>query len=119
MKKGKIKKSSLMRKYMYKFAQNRLAMTGLVIVTVLILLAIFAPILSKYDPVLIDPAVRNQPPSAEHLLGTDRLGRDVLTRLMYGGRVSILVGLASALLATGLGVVLGCVSGWFGAKSTR
>jgi len=112
----RVQKSSLARRNAQKFMRNRLAITGLVLISVLILASVFAPLLTKYDPSFANPSIRLLPPSSEHWLGTDRLGRDLLTRLMYGGRVSIFVGLMSALLAGGIGVVLGCVSGYFGGK---
>ncbi len=61
-------------------------------------------------------ALRTAPPSKEHIFGTDRLGRDVFTRIVYGGRVSILIGVISALSSAGLGIVLGCIGGFFGGK---
>lgn len=116
MKKGKNRGSDLMRRNLEKFISNRMAVLGLGIMLVLVLAALMAPILTSYDPVLLRPAEKLLPPSKEHWLGTDRVGRDLMARLLYGGRVSILVGLVSALLASAIGVVLGCISGYYGGK---
>jgi peptide/nickel transport system permease protein len=78
----------------------------------IILISIFAPWLAPHDPVLMVPAQRLKPPSAEYLLGTDAYGRDVLSRVIYGGRVSLLIGLGAAALATGIGLVIGLTSGF-------
>ncbi len=77
-------------------------------------LCLAAPVIAPYEFGAIDLAARQQGPSAEHWLGTDSLGRDQLTRLLYGGRVSISIGLLSALLATGLGALVGGIAGYFG-----
>ncbi len=86
------------------------------VIVLLILAAIFAPQLSPWDPTRPDRAVgfRTTPPSAEHWLGTDRAGRDVLSRLIYGARVSLAVGFGSQLLSLIFGVVFGLVAGYFG-----
>jgi peptide/nickel transport system permease protein len=109
-------KSSLARRNVTKFLENRLAIFGLFLLLLLISVSVFAPFLSPYDPILSKPSDRFLSPSVEHWLGTDRLGRDLLTRILYGGRISILIGLASALSAQFIGVVLGCLSGYYGKK---
>lgn len=116
MKQHRVKKSSLMRRNIDKFLTNRLAITGLAIIIIMVMAAIFAPLLTSYDPNFLEPANRLQPPSPAHWLGTDRVGRDLVARLLYGGRVSIFVGLASAILASTIGIILGCVSGYYGGK---
>ena len=110
-------RSSLARRNVRKFTQNRLAIFGLFLLLVLISVSIFAPILSPHDPIQADPGNRFLPASSTYWLGTDRLGRDVLTRVMFGGRVSILIGLGGAVGAQFIGVVLGCVSGYYGKKT--
>lgn len=97
-----------------KFVRNKLALTGLFVLILLILLSVFAPLITEYDRDSVSLTNAYQPPSAEHLLGTDDLGRDVFTRLIYGGRVSLSVGLASTSIAIVIGVILGAVSGYFG-----
>ena len=88
---------------------------GLVSVT-LLLVAIFAPALVPFDPFEHNIPARMQAPSAEHWLGTDPFGRDQLSRIMFGARVSLYVGLGAVLLSSGLGTVLGVVSAYFGGK---
>lgn len=90
---------------------------GAVIVLVLVLGAVFAPLITPVDPFAMNPAVRLQPPSAADFLGTDNYGRDLLTRLIYGARVSLVVGLASIALAALIGVSIGLVSGFVGGWS--
>ncbi|MFO7271671.1 MAG: ABC transporter permease, partial [Sphaerobacter thermophilus] len=97
-----------------RFRRHRLAMIGLVILGVLTLLAVLAPVIAPYGPDEQDLFSITTPPSREHWLGTDELGRDVLTRVMYGGRVSLSVGLAAALISTLIGVVVGAVAGFYG-----
>ena len=112
----RIQKSSLMKRNFHKFVANKMAIVGLFLILLTILLSVLAPLFTRYDPSLIDPSNRLQPPSADHLLGTDRIGRDLWSRLLYGGRMSIFVGLASALMANFIGVALGCISGFFSGK---
>src|SRR5262245_24871062 len=87
---------------------------GSVILLVVILLAIFAPILTSYNPLAVIPADRLLPPDGQHLFGTDDFGRDVFTRVIYGGRLSIQVGLISIALASFTGTFLGITAGYFG-----
>ncbi|WP_151735577.1 ABC transporter permease ['Paenibacillus yunnanensis' Narsing Rao et al. 2020] len=90
-----------------------MGVAALVILTVFTLGAIFA-FLTGRDPNTMDAMVRLTPPGAAHWFGTDDYGRDYLTRALYGGRVSLLVGFASMIIATGIGVLIGVVSGYFG-----
>ena len=85
------------------------AMVLLAIVAV----AVLAPVLATHDPSLIDPGVRLRSPSAEYLMGTDALGRDVFSRTVYGARVSLAVGAGVALLSVALGLLIGLVAGFF------
>ncbi len=94
--------------------RNRLTLMGAAIVAVLFVVAAAAPVLAPYDYAAIDAAHVLEPPSAAHWLGTDGLGRDVLSRMIYGARVSLLVGFVSAGLACLIGVLLGAVAGYFG-----
>lgn len=110
------KSSSLAKRNIRVFLSNRMAVIGGIIVLVMILLSVFAPLLTSYDPSYIDASQRELKPSAEHLLGTDRLGRDVWTRILYGGRMSILIGVGSAVGASLLGALLGCLAGYYGGK---
>ncbi len=94
--------------------RNRLTAAGGAIVTVLFVVAVAAPVLAPYDYAAIDARHVLEPPSAAHWLGTDGLGRDVLSRMIYGARVSLLVGFVSAGLACVIGTLLGAVAGYFG-----
>lgn len=105
-----------MNRTLRKFLKNRLAIIGLGIFVVIVLAAIFAPFLTKYDPLSVDMSAVLQKPSAQHILGTDKVGRDIFSRILYGGRVSILVGLGSALGAAFIGVSLGAYAGYKGGK---
>lgn len=87
---------------------------GSVILLVIILLAVFAPLLSAYDPIKVTPAIRLTPPGGEHVFGTDDFGRDVFTRVLYGARLSLQVGLISVALASVAGTLLGIVAGYYG-----
>lgn len=98
-----------------RFLKHKLAVGGLVIVVLLILCAVFAPFIAPQDPYTITD-VFNGAPSAEHLLGTDRVGRDVLSRLIFGTRVSLSVGFLTVAISVAIGTVLGLVSGYFGKK---
>lgn len=119
---GKLKSDSSNR-MLRKMLGNRIAMIGLVIFLIILLACIFAPIVTSYDPLGVDLKAVSKPPSSQHLFGTDKLGRDVFTRVLYGGRLSIFIGLGSALGAALIGVVLGCYAGykggWFDAVILR
>lgn len=89
-------------------------MAGLIVALVLILLAVFAPLLATYDPGAQDLAHRLEPPSAKHWLGTDELGRDVYSRLLYGGRITLGMVVAVVILVAPIGLAVGCVAGYAG-----
>src|SRR5512142_645322 len=94
--------------------RNRMVLSGLVIAALLILIALFADILSPRDPGAVDVAAAMQSPSAAHLFGTDRFGRDLLSRVIVGSRVSLGIGFSSVAFALGLGSLLGLLAGYFG-----
>ena len=81
--------------------------TASICLALVILSAILAPWLSPHDPLLLAPAQRLRPASAQFLLGTDGYGRDVLSRILYGGRISLLIGLGGAIFSVGMGLVIG------------
>lgn len=110
---GRIKKSKMSRS-VQKMFQNRLAVIGLMVFGGILLTCLLAPLIAAYDPVAPDLRSINQPPSLQHIFGTDKLGRDVFTRTLYGGRLSMLIGLGSALIAAVIGVLLGCYGGYKG-----
>ncbi len=94
--------------------ENKTAVVSFFVIVILMLAAILAPLLTPYEENEMDLLHRLQPPSAEHLLGTDEGGRDVLTRLLFGARVSLLIGVAPALLSLILGALLGAAAGYRG-----
>lgn len=96
------------------FKKNKLAVLGLIIVILVALSAIFAPVITPYDPAQTNILKTEEPPSSEHWLGTDKVGRDIYTRLIYGGRVSIMVGLISMIISVSIGTVMGLLAGYFG-----
>jgi len=97
-----------------RLVKRRAAMTGLAIVVFFILLAIAAPLVAPYDPIATSWSAVRKPPSAAHLFGTDDIGRDVLARIIWGSRASLLAGLVSVMLALAVGVPIGLVSGYAG-----
>ncbi|MFM2481951.1 ABC transporter permease [Celerinatantimonas sp. YJH-8] len=96
-----------------KFVANRSAMVGAVIVLVFLMLAILAPYLAPYSPVKADFMAVRHAPDAAHWLGTDELGRDILSRLIWGARASLLAGCVSVLIAMAIGVPLGLMAGYW------
>lgn len=108
--------SNRTKQNMKKFARNRLAMIGMIVVLLMTLAAIFAPLITGYEPNTIDMGSMTRSPGAGHLLGTDKLGRDVFSRVLYGGRISIMVGVTGALSGSIIGMVLGSIAGYFGGK---
>ncbi|MBA2644462.1 MAG: ABC transporter permease [Solirubrobacterales bacterium] len=97
-----------------RFRHHPPALVGLAIILMFVLLAVFAPVISPYDPVRQDLASAVQSPSAAHWFGTDQLGRDVATRLMYGTRISLLIGVLAVLIGLVIGVPLGMIAGYYG-----
>ncbi|MDH4266015.1 MAG: ABC transporter permease [Deltaproteobacteria bacterium] len=97
-----------------RFRQNKLALTGAFIVILLFFAALFAPWLSPYDPGQINIKKVLQDPSAEHIFGTDQLGRDVFSRMLWGSRISLLVGFVAVGIASLIGVFLGALAGYYG-----
>ncbi len=103
-------------RFLRRFRRHRLAVLGLAALSLFALVAILAPFVTFYDPNGIDLTVMRQAPSPAHVLGTDPLGRDVWTRLAYGTRVSLAVGLVAVSIYTTIGVVLGGLAGYFGGR---
>src|SRR5215212_3289254 len=93
------------------FFSNRLAMFGTAVMAVFILMAVFAPLVAPYDPLRQDLAAKFASPSWAHPLGQDELGRDILSRIIYGARISLTAGLAAVAIATSVGTLIGVVSG--------
>lgn len=108
------KPDTLTKIFLRKFYKNKLAVIGLVFLMVIILGSILAPVLTPYDFETMDLVNTLAPPSAEHWMGTDRYGRDILTRVLYGGQVSLLVGFGSVTGALFIGITVGALAGYFG-----
>ncbi|NLL48439.1 MAG: ABC transporter permease [Firmicutes bacterium] len=102
------------KKIWRRFCRNKLAVLGLVIMLFFVLVSTFAPFLTDFDPNRSNLRQRNLPPSREHLFGTDDMGRDILARTLYGGRISLSVGLVSVGISLSIGVVLGAIAGFSG-----
>jgi len=100
--------------FLRQLTANRLAFLGLVIILLLALAALLAPWIAPQDPYQQISSEAMQPPSRQHLFGTDNVGRDTLSRVIYGARVSLFVGVTSMILAAGIGVPLGLLAGYFG-----
>lgn len=105
---------SLWAMAMRRFFRNRIVLVALAILILLFLAAIFAPQIAPFDPIKRDVPNRLLPPSSQFLLGTDALGRDQLSRILHGGRMSLYLGFASVIISLVLGVTLGLVSGYAG-----
>jgi peptide/nickel transport system permease protein len=112
----KVRITSPARQVALKFSRHKLAMTGLIVFVIIALMAIFAPLVARYDPNLIVLLDRNQSPSWDHWFGTDRTGRDVYARVVYAGRVSILVGVLAVAISVVIAIFLGSLAGFFGGK---
>ncbi len=94
--------------------RNRLAVIGLIISIIVVITALFAPVIAPYDPIAINLPERLSPPSTEHWMGTDHLGRDVFSRVVYGARISLEVGFVSIALGSLLGLIAGAAAGYLG-----
>lgn len=110
------KQESPYRQAAREFVKNRGAVIGLLVFLLVVTSAIFAPALTPYDPLQIDAQARLLSPCAEYLMGTDPLGRDVLSRVLYAGRASLQVGIIPVMVSLVIGTSLGLVSGYFGGR---
>jgi peptide/nickel transport system permease protein len=106
-------KRALAKEFWLRFIRHRLGLTGAMVVLLLFIVSLAAPVLSPYDPSYIDIQSILEPPSYEHPLGTDQLGRDVLSRIIWGGRISLMVGFVAVGIATVVGVFLGAMAGYY------
>jgi peptide/nickel transport system permease protein len=102
------------REFWARFKRNKMAMAGLALVLGMFAVSLAAPWLAPYDPGQIDLEAVLMPPGSEHPLGTDTLGRDVLSRIIYGSRVSLKVGFVAVGLATLIGLIIGAMAGFYG-----
>ncbi|NOU78546.1 ABC transporter permease subunit [Paenibacillus sp. LMG 31459] len=109
-----LRKSSLFRQSLRRLLHNKLAVAGFAVVLFMFVLCFIGPFFSPYTDNKINMAMMNKAPNLQHWLGTDALGRDILTRVMQAGRISLTVGLASMVLSVFLGALLGAVAGYYG-----
>jgi len=103
----------------WRFRRHPLALAGLIMFAVVLLASIGAPVLTRYDYAALNLQDKFQEPSMAHFLGTDRVGRDIWSRTLFGGRVSLAVGFAAASISTVIGVILGSVSGYYRGKADQ
>jgi peptide/nickel transport system permease protein len=99
--------------------RSRSALVGGVLLAALIAAALAAPLLTPYEPLIMNPVDRLQPPNAHHIFGTDVFGRDLATRMLFGSRISLQTGLISVTIAVALGVPMGLASGFYGGSVDR
>lgn len=99
-----------------RFRRHRLALAGVFMASLIISLIVFAPFVTPHLPNKQDLKHRLTPPDAAHFMGTDELGRDVFTRVLYGGRISLLIGISAMLVGIGAGTLIGSISGYFGGR---
>ncbi|MBU8878279.1 ABC transporter permease subunit [Bacillus sp. FJAT-29790] len=99
---------------LYKLQKNKLTLVGGILLGVIILSAILAPLLTSYNPNVIDAANKFQAPSWSHWFGTDEVGRDIFTRILFGARISLGLGILAILIAALIGLIIGTISGYFG-----
>ena len=98
-----------------RFRRNKLAVAGLGVIVLMVLAAVFAPLVTSYSPTELGDVSRAKP-SRSHWFGTDVLGRDLYTRIVYGARVSLRIGILSVLIASSIGIVIGAITGFYGGK---
>ena len=104
--------SSLFKDALIRLTTNKLSLFSLIYIVSLVLMALITPFVAPFDYAYQDLSIGASPPSSEHLLGTDTLGRDLLTRMMYGSRISIMVGFLATSVALVIGVIWGTVAGF-------
>lgn len=112
----KIRPESLWSKAMKRFFRHRLAMAGLTILLLLILISVFAPLITPYSPIGMDLRNIRKAPTELHLLGTDGVGRDILSRVLHAGQISLTVGLVSVSISALIGILIGVIAGFAGGK---
>tara|TARA_B100001142_G_scaffold177198_1_gene176961 strand:- start:2085 stop:2942 length:858 start_codon:yes stop_codon:yes gene_type:complete len=113
----KNQESSLFKDALIRLTTNKLSLFSLIYIVSLVLMALITPLIAPYDYAYQDLSIGASPPSPEHLLGTDTLGRDLLTRMMYGSRISLMVGFLATSVALVIGVIWGTVAGFSGGKT--
>ena len=109
--------SSLLKDALLRLTTNKLSLFSLIYIFILVFVALITPFIAPYDYAYQDLALGASPPSSDHLLGTDTLGRDLLTRMMYGSRISLMVGFLATSVALIIGVIWGTIAGFSGGKT--
>ena len=109
--------SSLFKDALLRLTTNKLSLFSLIYIIILVFMALITPFIAPYDYAYQDLALGASPPSSDHLLGTDTLGRDLLTRMMYGSRISLMVGFLATSVALIIGVIWGTIAGFSGGKT--
>lgn len=110
------KKNTLTRDAISRLAANKGALAGLIIICLLLLIAVFGPLMTPYDFLSQNLEMRNQPSTWAHPFGTDDLGRDILSRVIYGARTAVILSISITILSTVIGVIVGAISGFVGGK---
>src|SRR5690606_7821775 len=105
---------SMWRIALRRFRKNKIAVVSAIFLLAMIIVAIFAPLLTPMDPNKVNILLPHQSPSGEHWLGTDESGRDIVSRLIVGTRASITVGITSMLISISIGMLIGSIAGFFG-----
>lgn len=111
-----VESDSFLRDTIRVFRKNKMAMLGLILVSLLFFVAFFIPIISPHDPYRVALDEQFLPPSSTYWLGTDNFGRDLLTRILYGARISLLVGIVPSFISLMIGAVMGIISGFYGGR---
>jgi peptide/nickel transport system permease protein len=114
-----VKEESYWKVVWKRFRRHKLAVISTVVIIIIVLLCAFAPLIAPYNPVAINKneqgqILRNAPPSGDHIMGTDAIGRDVFSRLLYAGRISLLIAFVVTICAESIGAIVGAVSGFYG-----
>ena len=112
-----LKRDTVYDKFKELISNNKPAAIAAFIIIAVILISSLAPLVAPHNPYLINLSMRLQPPSSNYLLGTDEFGRDVLSRIIYGSRISLIIGLIPTLISMAIGTVLGMISGFSGGKT--
>ena len=115
----KTKQRTWFQETLTRFAKNRGALFAAGVLLLVFLALIFAPLLAPYSPIEPDTTNIAAHPSIHHLLGTDAIGRDILSRILYGGRLTVIVGILAILIAGGAGMPLGMIAGYYGGRTDR
>jgi len=108
---------SFLTELFHSLQQNKSALAGCIVLLIFISAAVLAPYIAPYDPYHVDMSQQFQRPSAQYLLGTDMFGRDILSRIIYGSRISLVIGLVPTLFSMMIGTILGLIAGYYGKKT--